>query len=208
MIIKADEHCFIAGSTGSGKTYFAKAYLRDTENQVFVLDTKGLFEWNVDKKELIIIKSLSDIFEASNQYQKIIYRPKFEELTDELYNQFFKFCYQYKNCIVVVDEAMQVCPSPYKIPEYYKGILTRGRELNVSVWSLTQRPSMIPIVIYSEATHYFIFQLVYPDKKKLSDFTGYDEFEENLKKYHFWYYNTRTNDPPVVAKLSERRGIK
>ena len=41
--IKSSEHVFIAGRTGSGKTFLAETYLASFPN-VIVLDTKGFFD--------------------------------------------------------------------------------------------------------------------------------------------------------------------
>ena len=189
-IIENDEHVFISGMTGSGKTFLMKNYLRGVSKQKFILDTKGTFEWEqVPKNEKILVTHLKDLEAVVSEYQNIIYRPSREELTFEHYNAFFEFCYYLKNNTVAVDEIMQVCPTPSKIPEFLKGILTRGRELNVNVWSATQRPATIPVVVYSEATHWFTFKLNSAvDRKRLADFTGFDEYNEALPKQIFLYF--------------------
>lgn len=201
-IIKRSEHVFVAGRTGSGKTYLAKKYLANYDH-VAVLDTKGTFTWDeVDPKELQVVTSISELGGANKS--KIIYRPTWEELEIEYYDAFFKWAYMRRNTIVLVDEAMSVCPSPFKIPDYYKAILTRGRELNVSVWSLTQRPSGIPQVIMSEATHFFIFDLnLAKDREKIVHITGHEEFLERPGRYIFWYWRADTDNPPVRARLRE-----
>jgi DNA helicase HerA-like ATPase len=104
--------------------------------------------------------------------------------------------------MIVVDEVMQVCPSAITIPAWYKGALTRGMELGVGVWSLTQRPSTIPISILSESTHYFIFRLnAISDRKRLVDYTGQTEFLEMNEKRVFWYYNTVDGKPPQRGQI-------
>jgi len=205
--IKDSHHVFIAGTTGSGKTFLAKTYLAGSDKPVFVLDTKRTFEWEqIPDKQLIICNRLEQIPNATANYKYIIYRPEFDEQTQEFFNSFFKYCFQLRNCTVYVDEAMQVCPNPYKMPEYYKAILTQGRELNVNVWSASQRPSNIPVLIMSESAHWFIFRLNAPaDRKKLIDYTGYDEFDEILPQYVFLYYDTNSIKMPVKGRLSVKK---
>jgi len=207
-IIAPNEHVFIGGKTGSGKTFLAKKYLAGYPN-VVALDTKGTLNWDEIKKEdLVIVKHLRELSFVTKQ--KIIYRPVWEEMTPEYYDKFFKWCYKRRNCIVWVDEAMSVSPNPYRIPEYYKAILTRGRELNVAVWSLSQRPSGIANVIMSESTHFFIFDLNMPaDRLKLAEITGCREILDKpsggkggMEKFAFWYFNVE-EDRPVKAKLVE-----
>lgn len=201
--INNDEHVFIPGMTGSGKTFLTDYLSSKINKRVFSLDTKGTFEWNyITKSEKIVVENLKNIEAATANYNHVIYRPSREELTIDYYNAFFEFCYYLKNNTVLVDEVMQVCPSPSKIPEFYKGILTRGRELDVNVWSCTQRPATIPVVVYSEATHWFVFKLNSAnDRKRLSDFTGFDEFMEQIPKRIFYYFNANTGNSPERGTL-------
>ena len=208
MKITNSEHVNIDGRTGTGKTFLARQYLAGFES-VFVLDTKGMFAWPeipgtiwsehylVDgNKELEIVNSVNDL--ANAQTAKVIYRPNYDELNFDYYDEFFKFCYFRGNTTVLVDEAFSICPTPYKIPEFYRAILTRGRELKVSCWSLTQRPSGIPQIILSEATHYFVFDLnLQTDRDKMAVITGCEELREKpgfimldgQKIPCFWYFN-------------------
>lgn len=219
-VIPINEHVFIPGRTGSGKTYLARKYLANYKN-VVALDTKGLLSWpeipgtvwtgpekenlknNGKNENLTIVTKLSEI--DTVETPKIIYRPPWEELKDEYYNEFFKWIYLRRNTIVWVDEVMSICPSPYKIPEYYKAILTRGRQRNTAVWSLTQRPSGIPQITMSESTHFFCFDLNLPqDREKLVEVTGARELLQKPGKYLFWYYHV-AHDEAYKAKLVERR---
>lgn len=208
VIIKPTEHVFIAGRTGSGKTFLARKYLNRYKN-VVALDTKGTLQWpEVPDEELTLVSRLADLGGAKTP--KIIYRPSWEEMEVDFYNEFFRWCYMRGNTIVWIDEAMSVCPNPHKIPDYYKAVLTRGRELQVAAWSLSQRPSGIPQVIMSEATHFFVFDLNMPqDREKLVEVTGAMELMKKPStqygEYAFWYYNVN-RDRAVPARLVERKG--
>lgn len=181
---------FVAGGTGSGKTFLAAEYLRPY-NHVVVLDTKGMFSnWdNMESgKEIVTVDRLTDLPKVKTP--KIIYRPIFQELTDEYYNSFFQWIYLRRNTIVLIDEAMMVTPSSGSIPEYLRGCLQRGRQLNIAIWSLTQRPKNISPLLISEATHLFIFRLnLNQDREKLVEVTGCTEFYQKPPQYTFWYLN-------------------
>jgi len=205
--IKINQSVFIAGRTGCGKTYLAKKYLA---NYPFVvaLDTKGMLKWEeVPKKDLTIVTNLADLPKATTP--KIIYRPSFTEMNLESYNEFFKWVYFRENCIVWVDEVMGVCPNSSKIPEYYKAILTRGREKNTACWSLTQRPLTIPAVVISESLHVFVFQLnMEQDREKIANITGYNEFKRPPQaKFQFWYLDLTGDEvnSPVLGILDEKK---
>lgn len=199
VIIKPSEHVFIAGRNGSGKSFLAEHYLANYQN-VIVLDTKGMIDWpQVPKEEKTVITHLSQIDKVRTN--KIIYKPAINEMTLEYYDLFFKFAYFRRNTIVWVDEAMSVSPNPSVIPFWYKAILTRGRQLNVAVWSLSQRPSGISQLPISEAIHVFSFDLNMPqDREKLAKTTGCIEFMEKPGQYKFWYFDTR-KDKAILAQL-------
>ena len=192
--IKHDEHVFICGATGSGKSFLAEVYTKNLK-KVFVLDVKGLFSWsNMNEEEqakTIIITSVTHLKKFDNEnYTHIIYRPEFNEMETEFYNEFFEYCYYRKNCCVLVDECMAITTSN-NIPVFYKAILTRGRALNVQVYSCSQRPSTISPLCITESTHIFCFRLnSYNDRKKLELFTSQKTFLDNLTGHEFFYYNT------------------
>lgn len=198
-IIKTDEHVFIPGQTGSGKTYLAKKYLSGYENVIY-LDTKGTLNFDY---HIPLYKELKTLIKKYKGGQAI-YRPKFEELDFEYYELFFKFVYEATNIIVMVDEASEICPTAHTIPNHYKGILQRGRERKTAIWTLTQRPSNIPLITLSEATHFFVFHLnLKQDRKRIVEIVGNEKLlsipeQENS----FWYFNTKIpNFEPVYAKL-------
>jgi hypothetical protein len=198
--IKENESVFVAGRTGSGKSFLAQKYLTGYP-AVIALDTKEDLNWvEVPPDDLIIIEHLEDLPAAAREKEfKIVYRPALDEMKFEFYEEFFRFCYLHKNLIVWVDEVMSICPDAFKCPEYYKGILTRGRSRNTAVWSCSQRPSGIPQVIMSESKHFYVFDLNMPqDREKLAKVTGCPELliRPNAEardlgykgNYYFWYY--------------------
>jgi hypothetical protein len=205
VYIKNNEHVFIPGMTQSGKTFLAEMYLMNVTPTVYVLDTKGLFDFTLipsDKKD--IIYNFADL--DSTKTKRVIYKPVHQELNKEYYEKFFEYCLSHAPCIAVVDEVMQVCDNPFDMTQSYKGILTRGMQLGVAVWSLTQRPSQIPRLIMSESTHYFVFKLNDTvDREKLSKQTGYKEFLDKIPKRYFLYYNTVEGDEPELGTLKPKR---
>jgi DNA helicase HerA-like ATPase len=195
--IKPDEHVFIPGMTGSGKSVLAEVYLAGFQN-VVKLDTKGeVYErrkkgeevWRglVEGKDFTVVEHLADLSEVKTP--KIIYAPHFTEQTLEHYDALLKWVYDRENTTIWVDELMEVCPSAMKYPPYIKAIMTRGRSKNVSMWALAQRTIDIPTIVLANTTHFFVFNLNQPqDRKKLADSTGVMEFYYQPGKYKFWYF--------------------
>jgi DNA helicase HerA-like ATPase len=204
--IKTDEHIFIAGMTGSGKTFLAEQYLNGFNN-VIVLDTKGFFNWESSPDPIPVFNYLADLTKFGEG--KAIYRPDFTELNEEFYNKFLQWIYLRRNTIVVIDELMEVAPNPRAYPLYLKGILTRGRQLNVACWCLTQRPKDIPMIAMSEATHFFIFRLqLAEDRERIAKIIGYTEVMENageVNDYLFWYFNSKVVKSPVKARIKIKK---
>lgn len=197
--IRPDEHVFIAGRTGTGKTFLARHYFA-TERYVVIHDTKGTTNWpEVPKKDLTVVKRLADLARVTTP--KIIYRPRWEECNEIYYEAFYQWIYRRRHCRVIVDELMSICPSPFRMPEYLKAIYTRGRELGVSVAGCTQRPTGIPQICISEATHLFILDLNLPqDRNKLVETTGVLDLMKRPGKRNFWYYKVG-DDEAVKATL-------
>jgi hypothetical protein len=220
--IPANHHVGVFGRNGGGKTWGTRKYLAGY-GHVVCLDTKGTTawpeipgtRWDPDQQtnpgklldpgpNLALVTHLADLMKVSPKIEKIIYRPVWEEMKEEYYNSFFKWIYMRQNCIVWVDEAMSVSPNPFSIPEYYKACLTRGRELNIGVWSLSQRPAGIAQVILSECKHFFVYDLNMPqDRKKLAEITGAVELLEQPGEFNFWYYYI-TWEHAVKARLVEK----
>lgn len=209
--ILPSEHVFIAGATGTGKSYLAETYLAGMDS-VIKLDTKGeYFERRRDGEEIWrgleegkdydIIFHLSDIDKITTP--KIIYVPDFEEQTIDYYNALMKYVYDRENTILWIDELMSVADNPRTYPLYLKALMTRGRSKNSSVWSLTQRPVDIPSIVLANSTHFFIFDLNLPqDREKIAKTTGHAEFLTKPQGYNFWYYKNGSNRP-IRAKLNK-----
>jgi len=199
--IKQGEHVFVAGRTGSGKTFMVKKYLENSKLPVYVLDIKKTLKW-VKGTDVLYTEKLSEAL--ASKRRKIIYQPRWEEMEEEYYDEFFKNVYEKGDRTLWIDELMGV-GTAVRFPKYYKACLTRGRELGISVWSCTQRPATIPIISMSEATHFFIFNLsMKKDRERIVEIAGHSNFLKTPGKYIFWYFDAMKEAAPVRAKLTER----
>ena len=175
----------LVGQTGSGKTTLARALLAH-RRQVVVLDAKGMIRW----KDYRIYREFGKLLKADPRKEpRLIYKPSFQELQDfDLLNRFFVWVYQRRHCTCYVDELMGVTRGEV-YPEYMGGCLTRGRELDIELWTATQRPLRIPQVAMSEAEHTYAFKLKMPqDRRRVYDLTGIDETRiAALAKRQFLY---------------------
>ena len=196
FVFSEDEHIFIAGRTGTGKTFLVHALASEIADMasIFVHDTKGTSTFD----NYTIFEKLSDLKKARETKEPgiFVYRPRFEELELDYYDEFYKWIYNRKDCVVIIDEAMQVCESPKRYPQYLKGILTRGREYNIAAWVCTQRPKTLPLFLLSEASKFFVFELnLKEDRQRLVEITGREEFmDRELCEYCFHYFDVKKNE--------------
>ncbi|MFO6595593.1 ATP-binding protein [Bacillus cereus] len=174
------------------------------------LDTKGevherrkkkepIWRGLVEGKDYTVVERLADIDDVETR--KIIYAPIFEEQEQEYYDKLMKWVYMRENTILWIDELMEVCPSHFKYPPYLKGLMTRGRSKEATVWACTQRPAEIPAIVMGNATHFFIFDMNLPqDREKIAKTTGAMKFLEKPGYRKFWYFRSGW-DEPVLAEL-------
>lgn len=171
------------GQTGSGKTTLAR-YLLKFRKFVVVLDYKGRINW----PEYEVHTSVRSLMNA--EHSRLLYRPNYaESVSEDKQDEVWQWIYQRQNCTAYIDELTSIAKGDAVYPFHYGACLVRGRELNIEVWSGTQRPLKIPQVTLSESEHVYCFSLILPqDRKKIVDATGmsYDEIA-GLDKREFLY---------------------
>lgn len=210
MRINSDEHVFICGKTGSGKSVVAEVYLAgddsviklDTKGEYYERQKKGIPAWRglVEGRDYTVIFKLADIDKAPTK--KIMYVPDMSELNQEHYDALFKWIYDREDTRLWIDELMEVAPSPTKYPYHLKALYTRGRSKEATVWACTQRPSEIPSIVFGMSTHFFIFNMSLPqDREKLVKATGMIEFYDRPEGHEFWYWRDGS-DEPILAQLN------
>lgn len=191
VIPSIGQHCAIFGQTGSGKTELARR-LVNQKTHVVVLDTKRETKWD-DVPELgyQATDSINGLYKLQEN-PRLIFRPTYKDKSERFaeYNEFFKFCFLRRNCLIYVDEGFKVCDGNY-IPDWWGRCLTEGRQLNISCYTASQRPVSISQLIISEATYVFSFHLQLPqDRAKLQECFGYSlEFLADVPQYHFYQIN-------------------
>lgn len=207
--IGMDEHVFVCGGTGSGKTMLCEVYLANVDSMVIKLDTKlEVFEkrkqgkpiwYGLSDDDIDVIERLEDLPYITKN--RVIYAPIAEEMNLDFYNALAEWVYDKGDCILWIDEMMSVCDSPQRYPFGIKKLFTRGRFINAVCWVCTQRPTDIPTICIANSQHFFIFNTPLPqDRKKLVDSTGCSDFMKLLPKYIFQYSYTGA-DKCVQAKL-------
>jgi hypothetical protein len=194
------DRAVFVGQTGSGKTTFARIVLEQRHYAV-VYDPKGMIAW----PGWALYKSFPRMVGDRNLPPHVIYRPSYDELeSPESIDEFFSWVYRRGNTTVYVDELYAIAKGD-NYPYHYGACLTRGRELGISVFSATQRPSRVPQPTLSESEHYYVFRLKLPqDRKRIAEITGLDETEIRTLRGHRFLYAPQTGDPtgPHILALT------
>ncbi len=193
IIPSLSERACIIGMTGSGKTTLAKHILA-TRPFVAIYDAKGMINWPGYHR----VTSLHEAMKS--KADKILYAPNHRELRDlAVINHFFFWIYERRNTTVYIDEVYAVT-NRGEIPDFYHAILTRGREMQISCISSTQRPKLIPQAVLSESECFYVFRLLLPqDRQKIKDILPISQEKLTKLKKHEFYFGT--SDGGIIGPL-------
>lgn len=189
--LKRTERWYIAGSTGSGKSTFARQIAQHIAWQLplIVFDTKGDF---LEKNPASSFREGKEKIKTLKAGDLLRLKPLPGERERENFDDIFKTIYARKNCAIIIDELFQVDS------DVLEDILTTGRSLHLPVVACAQRPAWHTRFMLSEASRISVFKLTDPqDRKRLRGFVG-PEVEEELPNHYQWYRDLNTDDEPQI----------
>lgn len=181
--IKEGQRALACGTTGSGKTVLMRYMLRGVKRLV-VLDPKGtLYKWGLEEWGPATRKRMLDgdpvrmrvPLEAGENSQKF-----WEGVLRDVYRAAYLVLY--------IDEAYGVNRGS-NAGEWLEAIWTRGREFEITAIAATQRPRNIPLILMTEAEHFFVFELRNQDDR--DHVAGYTDPAVKVKvpdPHGFYYY--------------------
>lgn len=212
------------GTRGSGKSELMVCLLQLTPTKrKFVIDTQnGLGK---DLPEYKLIKTPQALPWKMKLYKKIRYVPDNEYRNriawEYIFNTIANSSSKNKpNPIdLYIDELMHIGYG-MSFPSSLPVLCSTARQKKIGVWIATQRPSMIPIPILTEATTIFVFYLKYlEDLKKIGKFSRMEALPKELREmqlnHQFIELNGLTGTYRIMPKLNleavkqiieERRG--
>lgn len=193
--IRSDDRVFGCGKTGSGKT-FAFFHICKPIRRLVVLDPKAridadewrLMPWDREARRLL---------DTGNEVRTLVRAP-IGPGAAERWDEVYKAVLAAGNCTLYVDEVYGVTETT-RPSDYLTAIWTRGRELGIGAFSASQRPVWVPIVMLSEASHFFCFRLrVMDDRRRMAEHMGPEVLLEVPREdEHGFYYMRETDHAPV-----------
>lgn len=171
------KHLIFCGTNGSGKTFLAKQMVQHYD-RYFIIDTKG----NIDLPGKIV-KSPENLAYHLKLWDKIIYRPHRNYRNARAWNYVFNALMDSSSPkkknerVILIDEVFHVGYGP-SFPTALPIFATSARESGLSLWCNTQRPSQLPLPIFTEAAKIYVFYLTRRrDIKTIAEFSREDEKE-------------------------------
>lgn len=189
MRITSSQRVAFAGKTGSGKTFLAR-YLTRSFKRLIVVDPKmvlGIPQWGL---EPLSAKNLKELRKGEGARVRVWEPPTVDKDGFPIWDAIFELAWELGNITVYIDEMYSVCNNG-RLSWPLRRLYTQGREPQIGVWASTQRPSFVPLEMFSEAEWDFIFMLrMEEDRKRIAKGSGATEILEPIRDIHgFWIYN-------------------
>lgn len=189
---KQGEHAFVIGSTGSGKTTLARHLDQiriDAGGFVIVLvgkllpdetlktDYKGFVRWERMKKNPSPHENKVLLWPKT---EKLKHRREMQDLQKEVFDEAFDVFATKGKWTVHIDEALYMSdPVFMNMSKDIAMLHALGRSSKLTVITLSQRPSHIPLIVYSSGAHAFIGRTrEQVDWKRLSELGGRESARE------------------------------
>lgn len=202
LVMGRDDRATIIGATGTGKTTLARFLIEDKNKKCSVVyDNKPSDAIALWRSTQTVYQNFDSFADADEE--RLIYRPPVAETLDiELQDRFFAEIYRRKFTRLYIDEASALKGGVN--PSYHlQACLCRGRERGIGVITGTQRPHRVPLILMSEAEHFYIFRLnMMQDRYRVFEMTGITVDEQtDMPQFSFFYYNA------VMGQRSNRLTI-
>lgn len=205
LVIHSWQRVAFAGKTGSGKTFSAR-YLLTRIKRLIVIDPKmqlvGEKAWKLEAPTKEAIKALRE-----GEYARVVYwqPPAIDSDGFPVWDAIFEFAWEIGDVVIYIDEMYSVSKNG-RLSYPLRRLYTQGRTQGVGVWASTQRPSWVPMEMFSEAEWSFIFTLrIEADRKKVAQSLGFDQVIEPIRDEHgFWVAYQTWPEPMYFRRLDTR----
>ena len=204
MVPRPGEKVCLVGQTGSGKSYAARrlagAYYG--RRQIIVADLKHDPMWNgLDAQ---IIRKASQLPRARfPRVPVVVWRPDGDAAHDmHLMDSLFAWVYRRGNTVLVVDEVSAMVGGPTSYGPGFGDLVTRGRVRECTCIMGTQRPVMVPRIVFSESVKFGVFYLVDKrDRDTVAAFSAAEVAAPVGDRHGLWWVDTRQRSATYLPSL-------
>jgi len=199
---KQSEHVALIGPNGSGKTNLLISLLPERDFIVLMatkprdrtleeLVTDNNFDLYHEWLEVPAKKSPRRILWPNARSLEA------DEKQRKVFNDAFHAIYDEGNWCLVIDEGYYVA-TELKLGSQMRKYWTQARSLDISFVVGTQRPAWVPVEMYSESRHVFLWSMVEHEAVRRVSSLGranvdlVREIIPQLEEHQFLYVNTRT----------------
>jgi DNA helicase HerA-like ATPase len=202
---RSGERAVVIGQTGCGKTWFVRSMLGAYRGrrQIVIIDSKHDPALN-RLKGARYCATLSAV-ERSRfpRWPIVVWRPQGVDANDyETFDRFYAWLYARGNTVAYIDEVAQTVQGPTSYGPGFNDLVCRGRVRGLVVIYGTQRPVLLPRIIFSESSRFFVFYIV--DKRDRQTIAAFSDpqLETIVPDRHgFWYMNVKTREVSYFSGL-------
>lgn len=183
--LPADQRGCLVGQTGTGKSTLAR-YLTQDKRNLIIIDPKRDFD---PPRDCTIIDNPDALTNMTNDC--ILYRPKPEASEPEDYDRVFHWIYNRGHTFVYIDELTAVSRSAQSYPLWLRALYTQGRSMGIGIIGSTQRPSGVPLFVFSESRKFWKFYLLMgKDNERMAEWMGDEVLDQHHDVHSFYYRDT------------------
>lgn len=191
--IKAGEHVFIAGRTGSGKTTLALS-IASQFKRIIAIDRLGDLAMEGERVNNIqsFHRRYFERWSGQENFLPLIFSPG---IGLNNFEKFFEIIYKAEKIkkeglCLLIDEAWTTHPEPLS-PKllYTRELPLTGRHSNISILATSQRPANVSKTLITQCKHLFIGNLWGVGDEKYFEKTTGHEINKNLEAFSFSYYH-------------------
>lgn len=220
FIWRQGEHVVVVGPTGSGKTVLWQSLLSIRERRhgyIAVLCTKPKDDQLLSLTAKRYRKVIANNNYTDTSYPRLLIWPNSGHLTDT-FNQRKQFltclegAWKHGNWTIVLDELRYIADQ-LNLRKALDVMYLQSRSSGVSLVSVTQRPSWVPLEAFSQSSHLFFFTC--RDEYDLKRIQGLGaansklvrSMVESLERYQFVYVNALTGDI-LISKVGTKAKVR
>ena len=205
--LRGSERWLFVGKTGSGKSYLARALLREMSRRgwpIVIVDPSAFWmgkdpKWDkgqgsIDKPKLVTR------FDPKASVQ--LYVPRIPGWTDPGLDALMAAALKRGKCVLYFDELVGIVTASTYSSEFARAV-TQGRKHELAVWCATQRPTRVPEIVLSQAEQWAIFRVITPqDRKKIAEYTGSKiTAQQRLEPFYWFHWSQQGDDATLMAPI-------